>query len=55
MLNKPDSALVFFKRAADADPSNKKALINLGVTLNNMGDTAQARIFLERARSTGTP
>lgn len=55
LLNRPDSALAYFKKAAEADPGNTKALINIGVTLNNMGDTAQARIYLERAARANTP
>jgi len=55
LLNRPDSALVYFKKATEADPGNTKALINIGVTLNTMGDTAQARIYLERAGRANTP
>lgn len=55
LLNRPDSALIYFKKAAEVDPGNTKALINIGVTLNNMGDTAQARIYLERAGRANTP
>ncbi|MFM1745356.1 MAG: hypothetical protein RLZZ630_1293 [Bacteroidota bacterium] len=53
MLQNTDSALYFFRRALNADPGNTKAMINLAVTLQNTGDTAAARPYLEKARAAG--
>ncbi|MBL7923225.1 MAG: tetratricopeptide repeat protein [Bacteroidia bacterium] len=53
MMQKFDSALVFFRRAVEADPANVKAVMNLAVTLQNLGDTATARTFFEKARNMG--
>lgn len=53
MLQNTDSALIYFRRALSADPSNTKAMVNLGVTLQNKGDTAAARTYLEQARAAG--
>lgn len=53
MLQQPDSAMLFFRRAAEADPGNVKALMNLSYTLQQSGDTVQARMYLERAKALG--
>ncbi len=53
MLQKPDSALLFFEKAIQSDPGNVKAVINLGVTLQNMGDTVKAKAYFDKARSMG--
>lgn len=53
MLQKPDSALVYFERAIQSDPGNVKAVINLGVTLQTTGDTVNARKYFEKARAMG--
>lgn len=53
MLQRPDSALGYFEKAIQSDPGNLKAVINLGVTLQTMGDTVQAKIYLDKARSMG--
>ena len=53
MLQRPDSALSFFERSVQADPGNVKAVMNLAVTLQNLGDTAKAAIYFNKARSMG--
>ncbi|MBK9402880.1 MAG: tetratricopeptide repeat protein [Bacteroidetes bacterium] len=53
MLQRPDSAVSYFERAIQSDPGNVKAVINLGVTLQNLGDTVNAKIYFEKARSMG--
>lgn len=53
MLQRTDSALVFFKRAYNAGPDNAKAVVNLAVTLQSSGDTAEARIYFEKAKAMG--
>jgi len=53
MLQQPDSALRYFERAIQSDPGNVKAIINLGVTLQNLGDTVNAKIYFDKARSMG--
>jgi tetratricopeptide (TPR) repeat protein len=53
MLQNTDSALYFFQRALSADPTNTKAMVNLAVTLQNRGDTAAARPYIEQARAAG--
>ena len=53
MLQKFDSALIYFQRSVDVDPTNVKAVMNLAVTLQNTGDTAKANIYFQKARSLG--
>ena len=53
MLQRPDSAKVFFERSVQVDPNNVKAIMNLAVTLQSMGDTAGARVYIDKARSMG--
>lgn len=53
MLQKPDSALVFFTRAVEANPGNANAINNLAATYQSTGDTASARIWMEKAKSMG--
>ena len=53
MLQNTDSALVFFRQALDADPMNTKAMVNLAYTLQNKGDTAAARPYIDQARAAG--
>lgn len=53
MLRQPDSALAYFKKAVEADPGNAKAVINLAVTYQSTGDTASARVWMEKAKSMG--
>jgi tetratricopeptide (TPR) repeat protein len=53
MLRQPDSALTYFKKAVEADPGNAKAVINLAVTYQSTGDTASARVWMEKAKSMG--
>jgi tetratricopeptide (TPR) repeat protein len=53
MLQQFDSAMLFFRRAAEADPGNVKALMNLSYTLQQSGDTVQARMYFERAKALG--
>lgn len=53
MLRQPDSALAYFRKAVEADPGNAKAVINLAVTYQSTGDTASARVWMEKAKSMG--
>jgi len=53
MLQRPDSARIYFERSVQANPGNTKALINLIVTLQNLGDTAAAQSYIQKAKSLG--
>jgi len=53
MLQRPDSAILFFKRAMAADPGNAKAVMNLAITYQNIGDSTSARPYWEQARAMG--
>lgn len=52
-MNIADSAFVYYTQAVQADPENVKALINLGVTWHNRGDTVQANSWFQKARALG--
>ncbi len=53
MLQRPDSARIFFERSVQANPGNLKALQNLIYTLKSIGDTAAANQYVAKARSMG--
>ena len=52
-MNMRDSALAFYKKSVAADPDNVKAVVNMGVVLTQTGDTANAKIWIRKAREMG--
>lgn len=53
MLQRPDSARIFFERSVQANPGNTKAIMNLIYTLRSIGDTVTANQYVAKARSMG--
>ena len=47
--NKPEDALLYFKKALNIEPNNRAVLLNTGVSLSLIGDNGNAELFLVRA------
>ncbi len=49
MLERPDSALIYYRLAVDFDSTDSFALMNLGAIWGNLGDVDSARFYTEKS------